>query len=46
MELLLLKGNAHDNLIINSNKTEVLQAERQILSKYEELILNNETSIN
>lgn len=36
----------YDNLIINSNKTEVLQAERQILSKYEELILNNETSIN
>ena len=32
----------YDNLIINSNKTEVLQAEKQILSKYEELVLNNE----
>lgn len=31
----------YDNLIINSNKTEVLQAEKQILSKYEELVLNN-----
>ena len=32
----------YDNLIINSNKTEVLQLEKQVLSKYEELILNNE----
>lgn len=36
----------YDNLIINSNKTEVKEAEKQILSKYEELILNNEKSIN
>ena len=32
----------YDNLIINSNKTEVLQLEKQVLSKYEELVLNNE----
>ena len=38
--------NQYDNLIINCNKNEVLQAEKQILSKYEELILNNEKSIN
>lgn len=36
----------YDNLIINSNKTEILQIEKQVLSKYEELILNNEQSIN
>lgn len=35
-----------DNLIINSNKTEILQIEKQSLSKYEDLILNNEKSIN
>ena len=35
--------NQYDNLIINSNKTEVLQAEKQILSKYEELVLNEES---
>lgn len=32
----------YDNLIINGNKTEVLEAEKQILSKYEELIINGE----
>ena len=32
----------YDNLILKSNKTEILQAEKQILSKYEELVLNNE----
>lgn len=36
----------YDNLVINSNNTEVLQIEKQVLSKYEELIINNETSIN
>jgi len=35
--------NQYDNLIINSNKTEVIQAEKQILSKYEELVLNEES---
>lgn len=35
----------YDNLIINSNKTEILQIEKQVLGKYEDLILN-ETSIN
>ena len=34
----------YDNLILTSNKTEVLQAEKQILSKYEELILNGEST--
>lgn len=36
----------YDNLIINSNKTEILQIERQVLGKYEDLILNNESNIN
>ena len=35
-----------DNLILNSNKTEILQIEKQVLGHYEELILNNEKSIN
>lgn len=35
--------NQYDNLIINSNKAEVIQAEKQILSKYEELVLNEES---
>ena len=34
----------YDNLILTSNKTEVLQAEKQILSKYEELIINGEST--
>ena len=33
-----------ETLILTSNKTEVLQAEKQILSKYEELILNGEST--
>lgn len=36
----------YDNLIINSNKTEILQIEKQVLGKYEDLILNNESNIN
>ena len=36
----------YDNLIINSNKTEILQIERQVLGKYEDLILNNEKNTN
>ena len=32
----------YDNLIINSNNTEILQIEKQVLGKYEDLILNNE----
>ncbi len=32
----------YDNLIINGNKTEIIEAEKQILSKYEELIINGE----
>lgn len=31
----------YDNLVISSNKTEILQIEKQLLSKYEDLILNN-----
>ncbi len=32
----------YDNLIINGNKTEIIEAEKQILSKYEELVINGE----
>lgn len=36
----------YDNLVINGNDTDILNSMKQITSKYGELILNNEESIN
>lgn len=36
----------YDKLVINGNETEIISGMKQITSKYGELILNNEESIN
>ena len=42
----ILSLRQYDSLIINSNKTEIIQIEKQVLGKYEDLILNNESNSN